>query len=76
MIRHPLLEVTRHGLECLIINRNMVGVDPEYLAPAFAASVFETQVNVGECLVDLGVDVAVDIACLRVPAAWEASVQA
>lgn len=72
MIRHPLPEVADHDFERFIVQRHMVGVDPEDLFPALAAGVLEIAVDVLECLVDLLVDVAVDFEGVGVPAAYGA----
>jgi hypothetical protein len=32
MVRHPLFEVPNHSLQSLVIERNMVRVDPIYLS--------------------------------------------
>ena len=47
----------------------MPRVDPEYLTPPLAACIAEIEVDVGEGLVDLGVDVGVEFAGCGVPAA-------
>ena len=46
-------------------------MDPKHLAPAFAARGLKYEVDVCECLIDLGVDIGVVDAGLRIPAAWE-----
>lgn len=68
MIGHPFLEVPHHGLERLIVERYMVRVDAEDLLPAFPTGILQVEIHVGEGLVDLGVDFAVDRACCGVPA--------
>lgn len=70
MLRHVLLEISNHSCESFVVNRNMVGVYPKNLRPAFAAGVLQVQFHVPESLVDLGVDFLVDNARVRVPASY------
>lgn len=70
MVRHPLLEIRHHSLQRLIVQRNMIRVDPENLLPAFPASVFEVEVHVGKGLLDLSVDFTVVDAGFGIPPAY------
>lgn len=69
MIRHPLLEIPHHGLQCLVVDGDMIRVDSEDLFPAFAAGVLQVALNILEGLVDLSIDFAVELEGLGVPAA-------
>lgn len=57
VVGHPLAEVADHCAHGLGAQRDMVRGDAEDLRPALAARVAEAQVDVGERLVDLGVEV-------------------
>lgn len=67
---HPLLKAILHRQQRLIVQRNMVAVHSKNLRPPFSTGVFETQVDVGESLLDLGLDVGGDDARFGIPAAW------
>jgi hypothetical protein len=56
MIRHPLLEVPCHSSKCLVVDWDVVRVDPKDLRPALSASIFEIVIDVFERLVNLRVD--------------------
>ena len=70
MIRHSLPGVADHDFERFIVQRHMVGIDPEDLVPALAAGVLEIAVDVLECLVDLLLDVVGEFESVGVPAAY------
>ena len=61
MIRHPLLEVPRHSSQSFVIYRNVVRVDTIDLGPSLSACIFQTSVNIDECLVDLRIDLGVEL---------------
>ena len=75
MVRHPLGEIPHHRSQMLIAQVNMIGMDPKHLTPAFAASGLEYEVDVFECLIDLGIEVGIVGASLRIPAAWKLLVE-
>ena len=56
VVWHPLFEVSGHSLQCLVVQRYVIRVDSENLRPSLASSVFQIEVDIGERLVDLGVD--------------------
>lgn len=68
VIWHPALEVAYHRIQGLVIDWDVVRVDPEHLLPALSARVFQVQVNISKGLVDLFVDLFEENAGLRVPA--------
>jgi len=69
MARHILLKIAHHSIQSLVVDGNVVRVHPEHLFPPFAPGVFQIQLDIGESLVDLPVDLLVEIARFRVPAA-------
>lgn len=72
----PLLEISDHSSRRVLVQRQVVASDAIDLAPAFAASSFQGQIDIRERLVDLGVEVLRDPGRgggevgVRVPAAW------
>lgn len=68
MIGHIPLEVAYHRVDCLIIEREVVRVHPEYLLPALATCMLQVHGNIRKRLVDLCIDLAVDSASFWVPA--------
>lgn len=68
VVRHPLVKVPDHSRQRFVIQRNMVGIDPEHLLPALAARLLEDMVDVGKGLVDLILNIFVDYAGLVYPA--------
>ena len=71
MVRHVFSEVADHGILCLLVQGQMVRVDPEDLLPTFSAGGLEGQFDVLEGLVDLRVDFAVEDAGVGLPTTWE-----
>lgn len=69
VVGHPLVKVPDHSGQRLVIQRNMIGIDPEHLLPALAASFLEDVVDVGKSLIDLVLNVFVDYAGLIDPTA-------
>lgn len=67
VVRHVLSKVSNHGLDCLIIEWYMIGIDTEDLVPSLSARIFEIQFHVCKGLVDLGVDLAVKLSGLGIP---------
>lgn len=65
----PFVKVPDHCLHSPVVQRDMVGVDPEHLLPALSAGFPEDVVDVGKSLVNLVVDVLVDLAGLVNPTA-------
>ena len=76
VIRHPLFEVPRHGSQCLVVYRYVVGVHAEDLRPTLASCVFEVEVYIRERLVNLFVDLLVNYTSLRIPSTWRRAVSA
>lgn len=70
MVRHPLLEVPSHCTQGGIIHRDMVGIDPKDLAPAFTASSLDGHIDVREGLIDLLFDVLRDLTIGRIPSTF------
>ena len=67
VIRHIFLEIAHHSIKGLIIQRQMIRINSEYFLPSLPTSVLEVMLHVGECLVDLRIDLTVDYACFAVP---------
>jgi hypothetical protein len=70
VIRHPFLELPRHNAQRLVVQWHMVTIHAKHLGPALAAGVTEAEIDIGEGLLDLRIDVGVVDAGLGVPAAW------
>lgn len=68
VVRHPLVKVTDHSRQRFVIQRDMIGIDPENLLPALTARLLEDVVDVGKGLVDLILNIFVDHAGLVDPA--------
>lgn len=68
VVRHPLVKIPDHGRQRLVIQGNMIGIDPEHLLPALTAGLLEDVVDVGKGLVDLILNVFVNHAGLVDPA--------
>jgi hypothetical protein len=71
MSRHPLLEIPNHSSQSLVVDGNMVRIHAEDLFPALSSSVLQVQFDISESLVDLLVDLLVENACFRFPAACD-----
>lgn len=71
VIGHPFVKVPDHSRQRLVIQRDVIGIDPEHLLPALAASLLEDVVDVGKGLVDLILNIFVDHARLVDPTTWE-----
>ena len=56
----PLLEIPDHSSRRILVQRQVIASDAIDLAPAFAASGLQSQIDVRESLVDLGVEVLRD----------------
>lgn len=67
MVGQPDLKVAHHGGFRLLIERQVIRTDAEYLGSALSTSISERQVDIRERLVDLRVDFFVDFSGLRVP---------
>lgn len=65
-----LMKIPHHGRQRLVINRHMVRVDSENLAPALPAGVAQVVLDIIKGLVDLRVNFFVEFACFSVPAAF------
>lgn len=70
MVGHPLLEVTHHCPHRLIVDRDMIRVNPKDLGPALAAGIPQTPLDIGKGEVNLRVDLLLEFACLGIPATW------
>jgi hypothetical protein len=70
MVGHPLLEVTHHRVQRLIIDRDMIRINTKDLSPALAASIFQTPLDIGKGEVNLGVDFLLEFACFGIPATY------
>lgn len=55
-----MLEILHHSRSRSLVQGQVVASDVVDLAPAFAASGFKREINVGESLADLGVEVVRD----------------
>lgn len=69
--RHVALEIAHHCFESFVIDRYVIRVHPEHLLPALAAGIFQVQLDVGKCLVDLCVDFSENHSSLGIPATCE-----
>jgi hypothetical protein len=49
----------------------VIRIHPEHLLPALAAGIFQVQLDVGKCLVDLCVDFSVNNSSLGIPATYK-----
>lgn len=70
MVGHPLLEVTHHCVQRLIINRDMIRINAKDLGPTLAASILQTPLDIGKGEVNLGVDLLLEFACFGIPATY------
>ena len=68
MVRHILLEIAHHGIQCLVVDGDMVTIHSEDLVPTLAACMLKVGLDVLERLIDLRVDFAVEFTCFTVPA--------
>ena len=71
MSRHPLLEIPNHSSQSLVVDGDMVRIHAEDLFPALSSGVLQVQLDIRESLVNLLVDLLVENACFRVPAACD-----
>lgn len=53
----PLLEIPHHSRSRVLVQRQVIAPDAIDLAPAFSASGFQREIDVGESLVNFGVEV-------------------
>lgn len=68
MTGHIPLKVTHHQIECLVVERKVIRVYSEHLLPALASGMLQVHIDIGERLVDLCVDIAIDYSSRRGPA--------
>lgn len=71
VVGHILLEVPNHGRHRLIVDRDVVGVHSEHLRPPISTSIFQIQLNILKCLVDLCIYLLIELSCNGIPAAFQ-----
>lgn len=67
MVGHIPLKVTHHGSQGLVVDGDMVRVDPIDLGPSLATRILEISLHVLKSQVDLSIDLLFKLSSNRVP---------
>lgn len=70
VIGHPLSKIPHHSFQSFTVKRNMVRIDAEDLLPSFPTSVFQAEIDITECLVNLSIDFSMNDAAFGIPASY------